>query len=173
MKRLWTGRIIPTAARQPVTYQDMATRDLVQGLDALERNFGIDYSTTTHLKDSWMYPLQATFSNGRYPDFGDVSPNYGFAGPSFMWFAHRLKNPYAYDYVRKSFEAGRGGMLGWLWYTTGIESKPREELPASKLFPVKGNMVMRSGWNDDGSVLVFRCGPNSNHYHVDQGTFTS
>ncbi len=50
--------------------------------------------------------------------------------------------------------------------------RSRTEFVPSKHFPVKGNMVMRSGWEDAGSILAFRCGPNSNHYHNDQGTFS-
>ncbi len=156
---------------EPVTYQDMATRDLVEALDVLERNFGVDYTLETHMKDSWLYPLYVTYTNGRYPDFGDVSHYYGLGGLSFMYFSHKLKNPYTYEFSRKTFESARGGIPAWLWYTTGITPKSREELVPSHYFPVKGHLVSRSCWSDEGTVNVFKCGPNSNHYHYDQGTF--
>ncbi|MHB9028653.1 MAG: heparinase II/III domain-containing protein [Candidatus Latescibacterota bacterium] len=156
---------------EPLTYQDMATRDLVEALDVLEENIGIDYALETNLKESWRYPLYVTYNNGRYPDFGDVSPSYGLSGLSFMYYTWKLKNPYTYNFVQKAFEAGRGGIPAWQWYVNDITPKRREELVPSHHFPIKGHLVSRSDWSDEGVVNVFKCGPNSNHYHYDQGTF--
>lgn len=156
---------------EPMSYQDMATRDLVQALDVLSRNFGIDYASTTGLKDTYLYPLYATYTNGALPDFGDVSPRYDLSGSTFTWLSSRLKNPWTFDFVKDRGEPGREGVLGWLWYPKDVGPRSRTELVPSRHFPVKGNMVMRSGWEDTGSILAFRCGPNSNHYHNDQGTF--
>ena len=55
-------------------------------------------------------------------------------------------------------------------YHKGLETKNREELIPSHHFPVKGHMVMRSDWSDEGTIMVFKSGPNSNHYHIDQGS---
>ena len=156
---------------EPTTYQDMASRDLVEALDILEKNFGIDYTTTTYLKDTWLYPLYVTYSDGRYPDFGDVSPIYDLNGDVFRWLSYRTKNPLTYSFIQKDDEADKGGLNGLLWKTEGVVPKNRSELIPSHMFPVKGNMVMRSGWSDDSVVMIFKSGPNSNHYHVDQGTF--
>jgi hypothetical protein len=158
---------------EPTTYQDMATRDLVEALDILERNFGIDYTTTTNLKDTWLYPLHVTYSNGRYPDLGDVSPSYNLSGAVFRWLSYRTKNPWTYNYIKKADESGRGraGITSLLWKIEGVTPKDRSEMIPSHMFPDKGNMVMRSGWSDSSVVMVFKSGPNSNHYHVDQGTF--
>ncbi|MCE5228180.1 heparinase II/III family protein [bacterium] len=159
---------------EPTTYQEMATRDTVEIADILEKNFGIDYTTTTNLKDTWLYPLYVTYTNGRYPDFGDVSMSYSFYGAVYRWLSYRTKNPYTYFYTQKATarQQLRGNPLNTrLWKIEGVTPKSREELVPSHLFPVKGNMVIRSGWKDDGMVLVFKAGPNSNHYHADQGTF--
>ncbi|MCE5248970.1 heparinase II/III family protein [bacterium] len=156
---------------EPYTYQAMASRDLTETLCALERNFGIDYTTTTYLRDAWIYPLYATHSSGRYQDFGDVSLWYGMTQTHLLWLTHRMRNPWTYAYAKPFYEAGRGGFMGWLWYTDGIAPRYRTELPSSRLFTHKGNMVMRSDWSDEGSIMIFRCGPNSNHYHLDQGSF--
>ncbi|MFC1509867.1 heparinase II/III family protein, partial [Candidatus Omnitrophota bacterium] len=156
---------------EPYTYQAMASRDLTETLCALERNFGIDYTSTTDLKDLYIYPLYATHSNGRYQDFGDVSLWYGRTQTHFQWLAYKMKNPWTYAYVKPFWDSGRGGFTGYLWYTDGITPRYRDELPTSKLFADKGNMIMRSDWKDDGSIMIFKCGPNSNHYHLDQGTF--
>ncbi len=156
---------------EPYTYQAMASRDLTETLFAFERNFGVDYTTTTNLKDLWMYPLYAIHSSSRYQDFGDVSLWYGMAQTHCQWLTYRMHNPWTYAYVKPYWEAGNGGYMGYLWYTEGFEPRYRTELPTSKLFSGKGNMIMRSDWKDDGSIVIFKCGPNSNHYHLDQGTF--
>ena len=158
---------------EPTTYQDMASRDMVEAFHVLETNFGIDYTTTTHFKDTWLYPLYVTYSNGRYPDFGDVSPSYNLSGNVFRWLSHRTQNPYTYYFVKQADESGRsrGGLLSRLWTIEGVTPRSREELVPSHMFPDKGNMVMRSGWSDEDTVMIFKAGPNSNHYHVDQGTF--
>jgi hypothetical protein len=157
---------------EPTTYQDMATRDLVTALDALERNFGIDYTNGTCMKDTYLYPLYATYTNGLMPDFGDSAPRYNLSGNTYSWLSYRNQNPWTYSFVQKSAEQGRGDVFSYLWYTKGVTPRSRTELTPSHLFPVKGDMVMRSDWTDRGSILVFKCGPNSNHYHYDQGTFS-
>ncbi len=156
---------------EPYTYQAMASRDLTETLFALERNFGVDYTTTTDLRDLWIYPVYATHESGRYPDFGDVSLSYSMVQTHFQWLTHRMRNPWTAAYVQPYLKSGRGGFLGWLWYEDDIEPRYRTELPTSRHFEGKGNMVMRSDWEDDGTIIIFKCGPNSNHYHLDQGTF--
>ncbi len=156
---------------EPYTYQAMASRDLTETLFAFERNFGVDYTSTTDLKDVWVYPLYATHSSGRYQDFGDVSLRYGMTQTHMQWLTYRMENPWTYAYLEPHYESGRGGIFGYLWYTEGIFPRYRDELPTSKLFTHKGNMIMRSDWDDEGSIMIFKCGPNSNHYHLDQGTF--
>lgn len=144
---------------EPTTYQDMATRDIVEALSLIETDFGVDYATTTNLKETWRYPLYVTYTNGRYPDFGDVSLTYNLRGNVFRWLSTNLKNPYARYYFPGGDEKD------------GVTPKSRTELVPSHLFPVKGHMVIRSGWGDDGMIMIFKAGPNSNHYHADQGTF--
>ena len=156
---------------EPYTYQAMASRDLTETLCAFERNFGVDYTTTTDLKDAYIYPLYATHSSGRYQDFGDVSLWYGMAQTHMQWLTYRLKNPWTYAYQEPAYDKGRGGFFGYIWFVDDIEPRYRDELPTSKLFTNKGNMIMRSDWQDEGSIMIFKCGPNSNHYHLDQGTF--
>jgi hypothetical protein len=49
----------------------MATRDLVQALDAVPE-FRHRLCVDDRPKDTYLYPLYATYTNG-LPDFGDVS----------------------------------------------------------------------------------------------------
>ena len=156
---------------EPYTYQAMASRDLTETLFAFERNFGVDFTTETDIKDAWIYPLYVTDPIGLYQDFGDVSHWYGMTQTHMQWLTYRMRNPWTYAYMKPFYEKGGGGYTGYIWYTDGIEPRYRSELPTSRLFDLKGNMVMRSGWDDESSIMIFKCGPNSNHYHLDQGTF--
>jgi hypothetical protein len=156
---------------EPFGYQAMATRELVEQFDAFERNFGVDLSTTTNVKDFYQYPLYATDTQGRMQDFGDGGGSYTFTAPPSLWFTYRLKDPYLYNYVKPLYDSGRGGYDGYLWFVDGIEPKSRESLPTSRMFEGKGNMIMRSGWDEAATIIIFKSGPNSNHYHYDQGNF--
>ena len=158
---------------EPYTYQEMGYREFVEVLYALEKNFGIDYTSTTYLKEFYYYPLYVTQNNrGKYQDLGDVSPTYSFTQQPSQWLVYKMKDPFLYKYVKPAWESGsaRGGILPYLWYTEGIIPRGRETLPTSKHFEGKGHMVMRSGWDDSGSILIYKAGPNGNHYHYDQGT---
>jgi len=91
-------------------------------------------------------------------------------GLPFQWLSYRTKNPYTAYFTQPYMDQGRGGLWKFLWYTKDLPVKSREELVPSHHFPVKGTMFLRSGWSDDGSIMVFKSGPNSNHYHIDQGS---
>jgi hypothetical protein len=152
-------------------YMDMASRDIAKLLATLERNFGVDYSTTTNVQDFYKYPLQATYSSGLIQSYGDADRLYnGFRQEHAEWFVKRTGNPFLYSYVKPFWEAGEGGYLGYLWYRDDIKPVSRTTLPVSKVFSAQG-MVMRSGWDDASTVISTRVGPNSNHYHYDQGSF--
>ncbi|SDM36538.1 Heparinase II/III-like protein [Daejeonella rubra] len=158
---------------EPYTYQEMGYRELVEFLFSLENNYGIDYTSTTYLKEFYQYPLYVTQNNrGKYQDLGDVSPTYSFTQQPSQWLVYKMKDPFMYKYVKPAWDSGnaRGGILPYLWYTEGIIPKSREILPLSKHFEGKGHMVMRSSWDDSGSILIYKAGPNGNHYHYDQGT---
>lgn len=158
---------------EPYTYQEMGYREFVEFLFSLENNYGIDYTSTTYLKDFYQYPLYVTQNNrGKYQDLGDVSPTYNFTQQPMQWLVYKMKDPFMYKYVKPSWDSGssRGGILPYLWYTEGITPISRETLPTSKHFEGKGHMVIRSSWDDSGSILIYKTGPNGNHYHYDQGT---
>jgi hypothetical protein len=157
------------------SYMNMATESIVKLLPSLERNFGIDYSTTTYVQDFYKILLQAADSSGRIQDYGDSGGSNGGVVQfgsllHSQWFVYRTGNPFLYKYVKPYWEAGNGGYLGYLWYRGDINPVSRETLPASKFFSAQG-MVIRSGWDNQSSIISSRIGPNSNHYHLDQGSF--
>ena len=158
---------------EPYTYQEMGYRELVEFLYSLERNFGVDYTSTTNLKEFYQYPIYVTQAkDGAYQDLGDVSHTYNFTQQPMQWLVYKMKDPFMYKYVKPAWESGkaRGGIIPYLWYTEGIKPIGRETLPLSKHFEGKGHMVNRTSWEDSGSVMIFKAGPNGNHYHADQGT---
>lgn len=157
------------------SYMNMATESIARLLPALERNFGIDLSSATNVQDFYKYLLQASHSSGRIQDYGDSGGTEGGVVQlggllHSQWFVCRTGNPFLYKYVKQFWEAGNGGYLGYLWFRDDIIPADRETLPSSKIFRAQG-MVMRSGWDDKSSIISTRVGPNSNHYHYDQGSF--
>lgn len=155
-------------------YMYMATREIVKLLASLERNFGIDYSTTTNVEDFYKDPLQASSFSGRMQDFGDGGGadggKIGLDGIIAEWFVHRTGNPYLYDYLKPNWDKGNGGYFGYLWYRDDIMPISRKALPTSKIFDAQG-AIMRSGWEDESTVISTHVGPGSNHNHFDQGSF--
>jgi hypothetical protein len=152
-------------------YMNMATRAMVELLATVEKNFGIDYSTTTNVEDFYKYPLYAIDSTTTIQDFGDGNSSFkGFTEIHSEWFVHRTGNPYLYQYIKPFWERGNGGFIGYLWFRDDIAPVSRETLPSSEVFSASG-MVMRSGWDQKSSIISTRVGPNSNHYHYDQGSF--
>lgn len=153
------------------SYMNMATRDIVELLAVIERNFGVNYSTTTDIENWYKYPLQTMYSGGLMQDYGDGERHSsGLTQEHAEWFVKRTGNPYLYSYVKPYWESGNGGYLGYLWYRDDIKPISRQTLPVSKVFEAQG-IVMRSGWDDTSTVISMRTGPNSNHYHYDQGSF--
>lgn len=152
-------------------YMNMATKEIALILHTFERNFGIDWTTTTDVSSFYKYPLQAMHSSGLIADFGDGHNNFkGFTEHHSEYFVYRTGNPFLYQYIKPYWEEGKGGYLGYLWYRDDILPVPRESLPTSKVFEAQG-MVMRSGWEDSSTIISTRFGPHSNHYHYDQGSF--
>ena len=163
---------------EPESYAGTDTQDLTICLDALERNLGIDWTTTTPMKDAYRYQLYLGTSDGRNcPAFGDGGRDWGFSLRNLhLWLAHRTKDPSALERYRWQTESGAYPpdytFFDFLWYPDQqLKSKPITDYPPSHWFQSKGNAVFRSGWEKDALIFALKCGPHSNHYHLDQGTF--
>lgn len=163
---------------EPEAYAGTDAEDLTKGLAALERNLGVDWTTTTPVKNAYLYQLYLSTADGRgCPAFGDSGRDWGFALRNLhLWLAHRTQDPSALERYR--WQTGSGAFspdftfFDFLWYPdTGLRPKPVTEYPPSHLFRSKGNAVFRSGWDENALIFAFRLGPHSNHYHLDQGTF--
>ena len=168
-----TGYLAEGSYQEPWGYHSMDAESRAMALAVIERTFGIDYSTTTNFCGSYLQPLYTGFPDGCNPTFGDSGSNHTTTQMDFcLWSAYRLRDPLAYDVILPRLRAGRGSLLDFIWYTNDIEPTKRiVDLPPSRVFPEKGIAVLKTSWDGSGAQLVFRCGPHSNHYHFDQGTF--
>jgi hypothetical protein len=157
-------------------YMNFATQALAEFMGPLERTVGVDLATTTKIQNFQKFQLQASYSNGKMQDFGDAGGPDGVNSTlgrnlHSQFFVYRTGDPLVYPYVKLYWEAGNGGYLGYLWFRDDITPVSRETvLPLSKIFSADG-MIMRSGWDDHSTIINMRIGPNSNHYHRDQGSF--
>jgi hypothetical protein len=163
---------------EPEAYAGTDTQDLTICLSALERNLGIDWTTTTPVKNAYLYQLYLATANGRgCPAFGDGGRDWGFSLRNLhLWLAHRLKDPSAMERYRWQTESGAFApsytFFDFLWYPDqSIPSRPITDYPPSHWFRSKGNAVFRSGWDENALIFALKTGPHSNHYHLDQGTF--
>jgi len=147
------------------SYQEFDLETLGPMLHALQRVFGIDYWSRTHVVDSLAYPLSTLADPVTESlDMGDTHApaGHGIAAvvsrstdPVIRWYASRFQPRTIEDF---------------LFFDDHIPPRPPPS-PGSRLFADKGNVVFRTGWERDDAVLLFRAGPNFNHHHADQGAF--
>ena len=130
---------------EPEGYAGTDTQDLTICLDALERNLGIDWTTTTPVKDAYLYQLYLSTADGQEcPAFGDGGRDWGFSLRNLhLWLAHRTKDPSALERYRWQTESGAFPpaytFFDFLWYPDPeLQPKPLREYPALALVPVQG-----------------------------------
>ncbi len=143
------------------TWAVLASMRGVLGVDAL--------AGALHLPQAYLWPLYASVPAGRHMlEMGDAREQHP-SSSNWAWLVHTTRDPrlkWFYDQFR------RDGWEDFLFLDESVASAAPDDLPASRAFPEKGNVVFRTGWGDrDEVVLAMRAGPNYNHTHVDQGTF--
>ncbi len=148
-----------------ISYQEFDLETLGPMLHALERVFGIDYWSRTHVLESLAYPLSTLATPAAESlDMGDTHPpaGHGIAGvvyrspdPVMRWYASRFEARTIEDFI---------------FFDEAVAPTPPPS-PGSRYFPDKGNVVFRGGWREADPLLLFRAGPTFNHNHGDQGAF--
>lgn len=94
-------------------------------------------------------------------------------------FASLFRNPYAQwladffdetgEWERETREGlvkpglGPEAFLEFLWYDPTVPPKPIHTLPRWRVFPDLGLLSVRSGWDRNATVLVYKCGQPSGH----------
>ncbi|MEX2585364.1 MAG: heparinase II/III family protein, partial [Balneolaceae bacterium] len=155
-----------------IGYQHITYSHAQSFMAALDHQFGVRglAETLNYTKGHlfWLY-----ISLDRTQDalaMGDSNPRRG-ALDYWSWFARESDNE-----LLKWFYAQRPG-AGWmalLWDEEDAHEQgtpPEEVLPNSMVFPEKGNVVFRTGWDESDAVFVYRSGPFFNHTHFEQGHF--
>ncbi len=148
-----------------ISYQEFDLQTTAMAMNAVERVFGIDYWSRSHVADSLWYPISTLAApvSGTL-DMGDSHPPGGSGiapvvarsrNPVFRWYYDHFPHQSLADFLFADF------------------SIPSRVPPAesSRYFPDKGSVVLRSGSGEAGVTLLYRAGPNFNHNHADQGSF--
>ncbi len=148
-----------------ISYYEFDAETLGPALVALQRTFGTDYWKQTHVLESYTYPLYTlTWPISGSLDMGDTHPPAGHGIPAFVYHS---KDPVVRWYYS---QFDRPSISKFLLYDDSVQPHT-PKLPTSRIFPVKGNAVFRTGWTPEDMVFLFRAGPNFNHHHADQGSF--
>ncbi len=147
-----------------ISYQEFDLQTTALAMNALERVFGIDYWSRSHVADSLWYPIATLAApvSGTL-DMGDSHPP---GGSGIAPVVARSRNPvfrWYYDHFPHQ------SLTDFLFADFSIPNRPPAE--GSRYFPDKGSVVLRSGSGEDGLMLLYRAGPNFNHNHADQGSF--
>jgi hypothetical protein len=148
-----------------ISYQEFDLETLGPMIVALDRVFGIDYWTRTHVGDSLAYPIHTLASPVEDSlDMGDTHPP---SGHGIAAIAYRSPDPIVRWYASR-FELRT--IEDFIFFDDRVA--PREPSDdGSRVFEKKGSVVFRTGWRDTDTILLFRAGPTFNHNHADQGSF--
>jgi len=121
--------------------------------DLLERNLGIDLTTTTNISNAHLYTTYIATGDGiDLPLLGDANDDFRAYGRRLhLWLAHRTGDRLAWQrylwQTQEGYHSRAVDFFDILWRPSGIDPSPSEELLPSRLFGAKGNAVFRSGWD--------------------------
>ncbi len=168
---------------EPAGYEDFALEGMSWGAAALA-SLGIRPPGLARMMEAFWWPRYAEFRPGLFLDTGDFGGNLQ-ALSGFAWAAENSRDPaaeafYATAASRTLFNfpqlrhTGRAlesapGLLDLVCCTSPVPKVP-DPVP-SRIFPLRGSAVLRSGWTPGDTVISIRAGPWFNHEHHDQGNF--
>jgi hypothetical protein len=161
---------------EPFSYYHMEAEMTVKAVACLLRTFGIDWTVTKGIGNAWQYSIYTSTPSGEgCLDMGDGLDYWGNNGTKpLIWAASRTRDEVAWDRylwtrgpeISKKLEAD---FYDYLWAPLNLEPASVTYLPTSKWFWAKGFACFRGGWGEDDLHLLYKAGPHSNHYHLDQG----
>ena len=117
-------------------------------------------------------------------DSGDTGTELS-ARSGYAWGAEYAREPALQAFYETATDKSLMGVFGLRHTGQSVEQAPglldlvccthpsevTPEPPLSRIFPVRGSAVMRSGWLPQDTVISLRVGPWFNHEHHDQGSF--
>jgi hypothetical protein len=166
---------------EPAGYQDFAMEGLSLGAAALQQ-IGIRPNGTERMIQSFWWSHYIQYKPGYLLDTGDFNGSLG-ALSGYAWATENGGDPTLrtfYDSaishsLKSIFKPGNGtpqyapDMLDLVCCTESPKAVP--SAPPSRLFPLRGSAALRSGWDQDATVISIRVGPWFNHEHHDEGSF--
>ena len=168
---------------EPYGYENFAMQGISWSMSSL-RALGIHPHGTERMIQSFWWPYYTTVKPGMQLDTGDFNGH--LTGlPGFAWGAEFSGIPELralYDSgtqldLTKTANAGENGHMleeQLNAIDTVCCSGPAPAFtppPPSRVFPLRGSAVLRSGWDHNDTVISMRVGPWFNHEHHDEGSF--
>lgn len=176
---------------EPAGYQEFAMVGMSWGAAALDA-LGIHPPGLASMRQSFWWPSYVEYANtGRQlalldtGDFGGwLGALSGFAWPASHGGDAALRAWYgkSYNPIRALADApppvadtGRAlEAAPELLDLTGLDAPSGAQPPApplARIFPKRGSIALRSGWQSGATVVALRVGPWFNHHHMDEGSF--
>lgn len=167
---------------EPIGYENFAMQGISWGMSALAALHIRPQGADQMLAGFW-WPYYATFAQGQQLDTGDFNGHLAQL-PGFAWGAEYAGIPELRAFYRgTTIDLSKGAPVGnnghFIEELSGpldlvccsSPAKPFVPPPPSRIFPVRGSAVLRSGWDADSTVISLRVGPWLNHEHHDEGSF--
>lgn len=181
MKGLFPG---DGSEAEPAGYEDFAMEGMSWGASALD-SLGIQSPGLENMLQAFWWERYIRIRGDLMLDSGDFDGDLSSL-PGFAWSAEHTHDPS----LRAFYEDGNSrtvkaishlqdteralksppGLLDLVCCTESSPPSPPAATP-SRVFALRGSAVLRSGWNEDDTLISLRAGPWFNHEHHDQGTF--
>ncbi|MDE3181156.1 MAG: heparinase II/III family protein, partial [Acidobacteriota bacterium] len=167
---------------EPAGYEDFAMEGMSYGAAGLQ-SLGIRPKGLDRMLDAFWWLRYAQFKPGFFLGTGDFDGELqalsGYAWPAeyannpalraFYESAltRTLSNSFRIEHTGRKLEE-MPGLLDLVCCTSPLAPAPSP--PPSRIFPLRGSAVMRSGWSQGSTAISVRAGPWFNHEHHDQGS---
>lgn len=168
---------------EPAGYADFSMEGMSWGLSSLN-SLGIRPRGIDRMMQAFWWLRYAQVKPGVFLDTGDFETELSSLS-GFAWPAETFNDPSLQAFYETAINSnlaavlhprGAGRMVeqipGLLDLTCCThQSENPSDPPLSRIFPLRGSVVLRSGWGPDDTVVSLRVGSWFNHEHHDQGSF--
>lgn len=168
---------------EPAGYEDFAMEGMSWAAAALQA-LGIRARGTNRMLQAFWWPYYAQFRPGRFLDTGDFDGDLD-ALSGYAWAAENAGDPALQTFYEGAVSRTLSGISRVQHTGHSLEAAPSlldlvcctarlesfSPPPPSRIFPLRGSAVMRSGWVQGSTVISLRAGPWFNHEHHDEGSF--
>ncbi len=168
---------------EPAGYENFAAEGMSWGAAALHA-LNIRPRGADRMTQAFWWLRYAQFKPGKFLDTGDFQTGLS-ALSGYAWSAENAGDPALRAFYETATDRSLMGVFRLRHTGRALEeapalldlaccthpSTPVPEPPPSRIFPLRGSAVMRSGWRPQDTVISLRIGPWWNHEHHDQGSF--